>query len=183
MEGRRVPIPLRISILIASLSVCPSPFPSHPHLHPGCAHVHRHYVDVQGHTCWHRGCACTGRHTFVPRGSACVQGHACAQGLCLCTDTHMQMCCTVLEPVLILWVSLPRGLPLPGGFPSQVPSPRGAQKYPCPHRDAVQKQKRLECGGLLPAELPGQHLGPLAAPLAPGTQGGSCGKGGLGGHI
>ncbi|XP_063249762.1 cGMP-dependent 3',5'-cyclic phosphodiesterase isoform X3 [Prinia subflava] len=37
-------------------------------------------------------------------------------------------------------------------------------------RDAVQKQKRLECGGLLPAELPGQHLGPLAAPLAPGTQ-------------
>uniref|UniRef100_A0A674GLV8 Phosphodiesterase n=1 Tax=Taeniopygia guttata TaxID=59729 RepID=A0A674GLV8_TAEGU len=37
-------------------------------------------------------------------------------------------------------------------------------------RDAVQKQKRLECGGLLPAELPGRHLGPLAAPLAPGTQ-------------
>ncbi|XP_056341926.1 cGMP-dependent 3',5'-cyclic phosphodiesterase isoform X2 [Oenanthe melanoleuca] len=37
-------------------------------------------------------------------------------------------------------------------------------------RDAVQKQKRLECAGLLPAELPGRHLGPLAAPLAPGTQ-------------
>uniref|UniRef100_A0A8D2NEL2 Phosphodiesterase n=1 Tax=Zonotrichia albicollis TaxID=44394 RepID=A0A8D2NEL2_ZONAL len=37
-------------------------------------------------------------------------------------------------------------------------------------RDAVQKQKRLECGGLLPAELPGRHLGPLAAPLAAGTQ-------------
>uniref|UniRef100_A0A8C0V9T3 Phosphodiesterase n=1 Tax=Cyanistes caeruleus TaxID=156563 RepID=A0A8C0V9T3_CYACU len=37
-------------------------------------------------------------------------------------------------------------------------------------RDAVQKQKRLECGGLLPAELPSRHLGPLAAPLAPGTQ-------------
>uniref|UniRef100_A0A8C3TX41 Phosphodiesterase n=1 Tax=Catharus ustulatus TaxID=91951 RepID=A0A8C3TX41_CATUS len=37
-------------------------------------------------------------------------------------------------------------------------------------RDAVQKQKRLECAGLPPAELPGQHLGPLAAPLASGTQ-------------
>ncbi|XP_062423477.1 cGMP-dependent 3',5'-cyclic phosphodiesterase isoform X2 [Rhea pennata] len=37
-------------------------------------------------------------------------------------------------------------------------------------RDAVRRQKRLECGGLLPAELPGQQLGPLAAPLAPGTQ-------------
>lgn len=37
-------------------------------------------------------------------------------------------------------------------------------------RDAVQKQKRLECAGLPPAELPGQHLGPLAAPLAAGTQ-------------
>ncbi|KAM7065681.1 cGMP-dependent 3',5'-cyclic phosphodiesterase [Acridotheres tristis] len=37
-------------------------------------------------------------------------------------------------------------------------------------RDAVQKQKRMECAGLLPAELPGQHLGPLAAPLARGTQ-------------
>uniref|UniRef100_A0A8C7EG70 Phosphodiesterase n=1 Tax=Nothoprocta perdicaria TaxID=30464 RepID=A0A8C7EG70_NOTPE len=37
-------------------------------------------------------------------------------------------------------------------------------------RDAVRRQKRLECGGLPPADLPGQHLGPLAAPLAPGTQ-------------
>uniref|UniRef100_A0A8C4URT7 Phosphodiesterase n=1 Tax=Falco tinnunculus TaxID=100819 RepID=A0A8C4URT7_FALTI len=37
-------------------------------------------------------------------------------------------------------------------------------------RDAVRKQKRLECGGLPPAELPSRQLGPLAAPLAPGTQ-------------
>ncbi|XP_054035299.1 cGMP-dependent 3',5'-cyclic phosphodiesterase, partial [Dryobates pubescens] len=37
-------------------------------------------------------------------------------------------------------------------------------------RDAVRRQKRLECGGLPPAELPGKHLAPLAAPLAPGTQ-------------
>ncbi|XP_068251449.1 LOW QUALITY PROTEIN: cGMP-dependent 3',5'-cyclic phosphodiesterase [Nyctibius grandis] len=37
-------------------------------------------------------------------------------------------------------------------------------------RDAVRRQKWLACGGLPPAELPAQHLGPLAAPLAPGTQ-------------
>uniref|UniRef100_A0A8B9QYE9 Phosphodiesterase n=1 Tax=Anas platyrhynchos TaxID=8839 RepID=A0A8B9QYE9_ANAPL len=37
-------------------------------------------------------------------------------------------------------------------------------------RDAVRKQKRVECGGLPPTELQGQKLGPLAAPLAPGTQ-------------
>ncbi|XP_054254804.1 cGMP-dependent 3',5'-cyclic phosphodiesterase [Indicator indicator] len=37
-------------------------------------------------------------------------------------------------------------------------------------RDAVCRQKRLACGGLPPAELPGKHLAPLAAPLAPGTQ-------------
>ncbi|KAM6144687.1 LOW QUALITY PROTEIN: cGMP-dependent 3',5'-cyclic phosphodiesterase [Phoenicopterus ruber ruber] len=37
-------------------------------------------------------------------------------------------------------------------------------------REAVRRQQRLECGGLPPAELPGRHLGPLAAPLAPGTQ-------------
>lgn len=47
----------------------------------------------------------------------------------------------------------------------------------------MQKQKRLECAGLPPAELPGQHLGPLAAPLAAGTQGGSCGKGGKDIHV
>uniref|UniRef100_A0A8D0KVV2 Phosphodiesterase n=1 Tax=Strix occidentalis caurina TaxID=311401 RepID=A0A8D0KVV2_STROC len=37
-------------------------------------------------------------------------------------------------------------------------------------RDAVRRQKRVECGGLPPAELPGHQLGPLAAPLASGTQ-------------
>ncbi|KAK4829681.1 hypothetical protein QYF61_005974 [Mycteria americana] len=37
-------------------------------------------------------------------------------------------------------------------------------------RDAVRRQKRLQCGGLPPAELPARPLGPLAAPLAPGTQ-------------
>uniref|UniRef100_A0A8V5H8G2 Phosphodiesterase n=1 Tax=Melopsittacus undulatus TaxID=13146 RepID=A0A8V5H8G2_MELUD len=37
-------------------------------------------------------------------------------------------------------------------------------------RDVVRKQKRMECGGLPPTELPSQQLGPLAAPLAPGTQ-------------
>ncbi|XP_069664804.1 cGMP-dependent 3',5'-cyclic phosphodiesterase isoform X2 [Haliaeetus albicilla] len=37
-------------------------------------------------------------------------------------------------------------------------------------RDAVRRQKRLDCGGLPPAELPGRQLGPLAAPLAAGTQ-------------
>ncbi|KAM9300370.1 cGMP-dependent 3',5'-cyclic phosphodiesterase [Morus bassanus] len=37
-------------------------------------------------------------------------------------------------------------------------------------RDAVRRQKRLECGGLPPAELPVRQLGPLAAPLAAGMQ-------------
>ncbi|XP_053935264.1 cGMP-dependent 3',5'-cyclic phosphodiesterase [Cuculus canorus] len=37
-------------------------------------------------------------------------------------------------------------------------------------RDAVRRQKRLECGGLLPSDLPDSHLGDLVAPIAPGTQ-------------
>ncbi|XP_017585045.1 PREDICTED: uncharacterized protein LOC103612503 [Corvus brachyrhynchos] len=61
----------------------------------------------------------------------------------------------------------PKDLEADGGFPA-LPEPEPSAASPS---DAVQKQKRLECGGLLPAELPGQHLGPLAAPLAPGTQG------------
>lgn len=96
MEGRRVPIPVPLSILIPSSSLCP--FPSHPPLHPGCAHTCTGAVCVQGHTCWHRGHVCAGRHTFVSRGHTC---------------------CTVLELVPIPWVSLPSFL---GVYPPRCPS-------------------------------------------------------------
>uniref|UniRef100_A0A669QIN6 Phosphodiesterase n=1 Tax=Phasianus colchicus TaxID=9054 RepID=A0A669QIN6_PHACC len=39
-------------------------------------------------------------------------------------------------------------------------------------RDAVRKQKRVECGGLPQGEIPDPQMGALGAPLAPGTQGG-----------
>ncbi|XP_075775743.1 cGMP-dependent 3',5'-cyclic phosphodiesterase isoform X2 [Pelodiscus sinensis] len=37
-------------------------------------------------------------------------------------------------------------------------------------RDAVLRQKRVECSGLLPSELPGKQMGSLAAPLPPDKQ-------------
>uniref|UniRef100_A0A8B9G8I9 Phosphodiesterase n=1 Tax=Amazona collaria TaxID=241587 RepID=A0A8B9G8I9_9PSIT len=43
-------------------------------------------------------------------------------------------------------------------------------ELPAEGKDVVRKKKRLECGGLPPTELPSQQLGPLAAPLAHGTQ-------------